>query len=92
MNISYRYEPSWGTSLDCVLEHVPAYDGGTGPNSDESWPESIDLIDAVTDEGSHILDVLDPAIARRIERAALCTVRYENARSLYDARIDEVAA
>lgn len=35
---------SWsGLKVDCYCEYEAAHDGGTGPNSEESWPESMSL-------------------------------------------------
>lgn len=42
---SYEYNLA-GHKLDCRLEYEAAYDGGTGPHSEPSWPESMTLFEA----------------------------------------------
>jgi hypothetical protein len=43
----YQHISSSGLVIDCLLEYEAAHDGGTGPNSEESWPESINLVYAL---------------------------------------------
>jgi len=39
----YHFTDQEGLELDCYLEYEAEHDGGTGPDSEESWPESITL-------------------------------------------------
>ena len=43
----YRWTSWTGLKVDCYLEYEAAHDGGTGPNSEESWPESMTLLHAL---------------------------------------------
>ena len=43
----YQWTTAMGLKVDCYLEYEAAHDGGTGQNSEESWPESITLLYAL---------------------------------------------
>jgi hypothetical protein len=66
----YQYTSISGLVIDCLLEYEAAHDGGTGPNSEESWPESINLIYAMVN-GVDIFEVIDDDVQATIEDEAL---------------------
>ena len=75
----YAYESSTGLCLDCYLDYQEAHDGGTGPNSDESYPESITLMYALVN-GVDISGVLSEDVQSTIEteaRASMETAAFE---------------
>lgn len=43
----YQWTNPMGLKVDCYLEYEDAHDGGTGPHSEESWPESMSLLHAL---------------------------------------------
>lgn len=43
----YQWTTAMGLKVDCYLEYEAAHDGGTGPNSEESWPESMTILYAL---------------------------------------------
>jgi len=66
----YQYTGSEGLELDCYLEYEAEHDGGTGPDSEESWPESITLFYALH-KGEDISEVLSDDVRSTIETKAL---------------------
>lgn len=72
----YQHTSSCGLVIDCLLEHEAAHDGGTGPNSDESYPESITLIYALVN-GVDISEVLCDDVKGLIEEEALCSMEMD---------------
>jgi len=79
----YAFESSNGLHLDCYLEYRAAHDGGTGPTSEESWPESISLVYALVN-GIEISDVLSEDIVALIEDEALCNMEMDKWDDEYD--------
>jgi len=72
----YQYNGSEGITIDCHLEYEKAHDGGTGPTSDESYPESIELIYALVN-GVDIAEVLCDDVKTLIEEQALCSMEMD---------------
>lgn len=66
----YAYETPSGLCIDCYLDYQEAHDGGTGPNSDESYPESISLTYALVN-GVDISSMLSEDVQSTIETEAL---------------------
>lgn len=83
----YSYIGSEGLELDCYLEYEAAYDGGTGPNSEESWPESIRLVYALH-KGEDISEVLSDDIKALIEEEALADLHQQDRENCSDAAIE----
>lgn len=69
----YAYESSTGLCIDCYLDYQEAHDGGTGPNSDESYSESIALTYALVN-GVDISSMLSDARIDEIETKALASM------------------
>ena len=69
----YAYESSTGLCIDCYLDYEEAHDGGTGPNSDESYSESITLTYALVN-GADISGDLSDARIDEIEAEALASM------------------
>ena len=69
----YAYESSTGLCIDCYLDYQEAHDGGTGPNSDESYSESITLMYALVN-GVDISSVLSEDVQSTIETEALASL------------------
>lgn len=80
----YQYESAMGTFLDCYLEYEAGHDGGTGPNSEESWPESITLMYALCN-GVDIAEFLEgtdtQALIEDEALAAMKTDAFESRRA-----------
>jgi hypothetical protein len=72
----YQFNSANGLAIDCLLEYTRAHDGGTGPNSDESYPESISLIYALIN-GVDISEVLCDEVKSLIEEEALCSMEMD---------------
>jgi hypothetical protein len=83
----YQYNGGEGITIDCHLEYEAAHDGGTGPNSDESYPESITLIYALVN-GVDIAEVLSSDVTELIEEEALCSVEMDGWNSECDRAAD----
>lgn len=66
----YQFTDQEGLELDCYLEYEAEHDGGTGPDSEESWPESITLFYALH-KGEDISEVLSDDVRSTIETKAL---------------------
>jgi len=66
----YHFTDQEGLELDCYLEYEAEHDGGTGPDSEESWPESITLFYALH-KGEDISEVLSDDVRSTIETKAL---------------------
>ena len=66
----YQFTDQEGLELDCYLEYEAKHDGGTGPDSEESWPESITLFYALH-KGEDISEVLSDDVRSTIETKAL---------------------
>jgi len=66
----YQFTDHEGLELDCYLEYEAKHDGGTGPDSEESWPESITLFYALH-KGEDISEVLSDDVRSTIETKAL---------------------
>ena len=69
----YAYESPTGICIDCYLYYEEEHDGGTGPNSDESYPESITLMYALVN-GVDISGVLSEDVQSTIETEALASL------------------
>ena len=83
----YQYTGSEGLELDCYLEYEAEHDGGTGPDSEESWPESIKLIYALH-KGEDISEVLSDDVFILIEKEALYDLCERAKENNDDARIE----
>ena len=66
----YHFTDQEGLELDCYLEYEAEHDGGTGPDSEESWPESITLFYALHKD-EDISEVLSDDVRSTIETKAL---------------------
>ena len=66
----YQFTDHEGLELDCYLEYEAKHDGGSGPDSEESWPESITLFYALH-KGEDISEVLSDDVRSTIETKAL---------------------
>jgi len=73
--------------LDCYLEYEAKHDGGTGPDSEESWPESITLFYALH-KGEDISEVLSDDVRSTIETKALADMNKQAKENSDDARIE----
>jgi len=83
----YQFNSSNGLTIDCLLEYTRAHDGGTGPNSDESYPESIELIYALIN-GVDASEVLCDEVRSMIEEEALCSMEMDKWDDEYDRAAD----
>jgi len=83
----YQYTGSEGLELDCYLEYEAEHDGGTGPDSEESWPESITLFYALH-KGEDISEVLSDDVRSTIETKALADMNKQAKENSDDARIE----
>ena len=83
----YQYTGSEGLELDCYLEYEAKHDGGTGPDSEESWPESITLFYALH-KGEDISEVLSDDVRSTIETKALADMNKQAKENSDDARIE----
>jgi len=83
----YQYIGSEGLELDCYLEYQAEHDGGTGPGSEESWPESITLFYALH-KGEDISEVLSDDVRSTIETEALAYMNKQAKEDSDDARIE----
>ena len=87
----YQYTGSEGVVIDCHLEYEAAHDGGTGPNSDESYPKSITLIYALVN-GVDIASVLSQEVTETIEgeaEASMCMDGWDDQYDLAEARAEQ---
>ena len=62
----YQWTNPMGLKVDCYLEYEAAHDGGTGPASEESWPESMTLLHALVN-GVDVDSLIDAD-----DRTAIC--------------------
>lgn len=83
----YQYSGSEGLVLDCHLEYEAAFNGGTGPDSEESYPERIELIYALVN-GVDIAEVLCDDVKKLIEEEALCNMEMDGWNDAYDRAAD----
>jgi hypothetical protein len=83
----YQYTGSSGLVIDCLLEYEAAHDGGTGPNSEESWPESINLVYALVN-GVDISCAMCDEVKVTIEGEALESMEMDKWNSDYDRAAD----
>ena len=83
----YHFTDQEGLELDCYLEYEAEHDGGTGPDSEESWPESITLFYALH-KGEDISEVLSDDFRSTIEEEALYDLHDRAKHSHDDARIE----
>ena len=72
----YQYNGSEGLTIDCHLEYEKAFDGGSGPTSEPSYPESIELIYALVN-GVDVSEVLCDSVKKLIEEEALCSMEMD---------------
>ena len=79
----YQYTSGDGITIDCHLEYEAAHNGGTGPNSEESYPERIELIYALVN-GVDIAEVLCDDVKKLIEEEALCSMEMDGWNDEYD--------
>jgi hypothetical protein len=86
----YDYTSSEGLQLDCYLEYEAGYDGGTGPNSEESWPERITLFYALH-KGEDIAEVLSEKVVSTIEKEALRQMEIDKSDDEFDRAADRWA-
>jgi hypothetical protein len=86
----YDYIGSEGLRLDCYLEYEAVYDGGTGPNSEESWPERITLFYALH-KGEDIAEVLSEEVVSTIEKEALRQMEIDKSDDEFDRAADRWA-
>ena len=87
----YQYVDGDGLTLDCHLEYEAAHDGGTGPDSDESYPKSITLIYALCN-GVDISNVLSQEVTETIEgeaEASMCMDGWDDQYDLAAARAEQ---
>ena len=70
-------------TLNCFLEYEKSHYGGTGPNSDESYPESITLIHALVN-GADVACLLSDDMVSEIEAEALAAMSVD----AFDADFD----
>ena len=82
----YQFTGHKGLELDCYLEYEAEHDGGTGPGSEESWPESITLFYALH-KGEDISEVLSDDVRSTIETEALADMNKQAKEDSDDARI-----
>jgi len=83
----YQFTDHEGLELDCYLEYEAKHDGGSGPDSEESWPESITLFYALH-KGEDISEVLSDDVRSTIEEEALYDLHDRAKHSHDDARIE----
>lgn len=72
----YQFSSSNGLVIDCRLEYEKAFDGGTGPTSEPSYPERIELIYALIN-GVDMSEVLCDEVKTLIEEEALCSMEMD---------------
>ncbi|MBP9736171.1 MAG: hypothetical protein KBD82_11105 [Rhodoferax sp.] len=72
--------------LNCFLDYEEGFDGGTGPESDESYPERITLSYALAN-GVDVMCLLDEDTVSEIEAEALAAMSI----SAFDADYDRGA-
>lgn len=70
--IEHKYTHT-NLTLNCFLDYEEGFDGGTGPDSDESYPERITLSYALVN-GFDVLCLLDEDIVSEVEAAALAAM------------------
>ena len=83
----YHFTDQEGLELDCYLEYEAKHDGGTGPDSEESWPESITLFYALH-KGEDISEVLSDDVRSTIETKVLADMNKQAKENSDDARIE----
>ena len=83
----YQFTDQEGLELDCYLEYEAKHDGGSGPDSEESWPESITLFYALH-KGEDISEVLSDDVRSTIETKALADMNKQAKENSDDARIE----
>jgi len=83
----YDYTGSAGLQLDCYLEYEAGHDGGSGPNREESWPESITLVYALH-KGEDIAAVLSVDVVVTIEEEALLQMEIDRYNNEFDRAAD----
>jgi hypothetical protein len=72
----YQFISSNGLVIDCHLEYEKAFDGGSGPTSEPSYPERIELIYALLN-GVDMSEVLCDKVKSLIEEEALCSMEMD---------------
>ena len=74
-------------TLNCYLEYEEGFDGGSGPNSEESYPERISLCYALAN-GIDVLCVLGEDLVSDIEAEALAAMATDAFEDAYDRAAD----
>ena len=73
--VEYQYETDLGIFVDCYLEYEEGFDGGTGPDSDESYPERITLMYALVN-GVDVTELMEDGEHKQIiEEEALAAMK-----------------